>query len=311
MAADRHAPLLVAWCLLVAPGIAAAGDRPPPCQPATRGELMLVDLEALPGSRDPEQFAVRVTNHSGRLVCRVNAQVRTGGRQRLASCTAESAVGPAGQMTCRFTDGAAAARGGRRRPGGAAPAPRMKATVTGLELAATDAYTAWEARRAAAHSQPASAPRARVGFHHALTITRASDGKAAQHELDRAIGRLRACLLGRARRNPKLTARASLRLSVSRARSDSDDAERLLAVKVLGPPALAPELRDCIRVLDLVVIESGADFVATAEVGYAGDGRPPPEDPEPASTYLPSTPVPRQRGNPGRGRSGMPGRRGF
>ncbi|HEY3360049.1 MAG TPA: hypothetical protein VGQ83_42755 [Polyangia bacterium] len=316
-------PLIAALSILV-PGLARGDDAAPPCRPAKPGELMLVEVDApAPGVQraDRGSFGVRVTNHSGRVVCRVLVQVRMGARARPAACQpgGETAVG-AEEMTCTFTDAGAGepgapGRGGRRRRGGPSspePASKPKLTVTGLDLAPTGAYASWQARRPAAHSQPASAPAAtRFGFRHALKITRASDGKAAQRELDRAMGRLRECVLGRARRNPKLTVHATLRLGVSRARGNNGETESLLAVKVVNPPAPAPEVRDCASALDLVTVPAGTDFLATADVHYEGDGRPPAEKPEAAPVYQPSaTPAQRPPAKGGHGRSGM-GRRGF
>jgi CheY-like chemotaxis protein len=307
---------LTLGCLLAVPAAAAAEAEPPPCRPARPGELTLVNVAVVGAadvrSQERRLFPVRLTNRSGRMVCGLLAKVAVGGRERAARCFPDEAlaVGAEGPMICTFTEASdvpssAPARGARRRRGGAArsAAATVKLTVTGLELVEADAYKAWQTRRTAAHSQPASAPAARVGFHHVLTITRASDAKAARQELDRAIGRLRECLLARARKSPKLTVQATLRLGVSRSRGDNGESESLLAVKVLAPPLLAPEMRDCVRILDLVAVASGTDFLATAEVRYDGDGRPPPARVESEASPL-KTSSPAQRQGPHQGRQG-------
>jgi hypothetical protein len=309
---------LIATVTLLVPALGRGEEEPPPCRPARPGELMLVDLDVTAAADARSTFGARVTNHSGRMVCRVLVQTRGGGRRRPASCHPSDAYAIAtdGRMICAFTAAAEApasppTRGGRRRreaPPASAAGGRLKVTVTGLELADVDAYQEWEARRTAPASQPASAPAAAPGFRHHVTLARASDGTAARRELDRALGRLRECVLERARKNPTLTVQATLRLSVSRARGDDGTGECLLAVKVLSPPAMAPEVRDCVRILDLVVLATGSDFSATAEVSYDGWGRPPPARVEAAEVLVRST-QPASRPSRRAGRQGMRGGR--
>jgi hypothetical protein len=312
--------LLIPW-LFILPGLAGAEEEPP-CRPALPSQLLLVDLDLPPRAdvKQPERrlFRARVTNRSGRLVCRVAATVTANGRSRAAACFPEDvlAVGADGWMLCTLMEAGdgqptARARGTRRGRGqDSTAARRPRLAVTGLELVGVDALQAWQARRTAPRSQPASAPTApRFGFRHVVKVARASDAKGAQQALERAMTRLRECLLGRARRNPKLAVQATLRLGVSRSRGENGETESLLAAKVASPPPIAPEMRDCVSALDLVTVPPGMDFLATAEVGYVGDGKPPPERAEPEARPVGPTSPPQRPGGK-RGRSGLSPRMG-
>ena len=142
--------------------------------------------------------------------------------------------------------------------------------VTGVSLADVTAYRAWEARRvAAARKAIAAADAARGGFHQSVKLTRGQDRQAREH-LERAMTRLKECLVARGKRDPRLTLSATLRLAVSRPRNPAADG--LLAVRVVSKKGLAPA-RDCVAALDLIEIPAPTEFEAIADVSYSGGAR--------------------------------------
>jgi hypothetical protein len=316
--------------LVLAPLLARAEDAPP-CRRGTKEEVKLVDVAVATApdlsARDHGTLKVQVTNRTLLVVCRVLGEVSLDGRDRPARCVGTGTLGPGalGVMACTFPLSAAdrpppplspAAPDGRHARRAAAPktprAPTTKLVITEIDFADARAYAAWRARRAAPASQSASGPIiSRGGFRHTLTVVRASDPKEARRQLDRAVVRLRECLLTRARRNPKLKVQATLRLGVSRARGEDAEADSMLAVKVLDPKAAGSDVRDCAGALDLFVVPARLDFEARAEIHYDADGQPPPELPEaeatPVGPQSPSTP----HRDPNAGRPMSPRRGGF
>jgi hypothetical protein len=273
------APRLLAALALLLAADAARADEEAPCKPASPADARLVDVAAAPkatlSAKEGGVVRVHATNRTGRVLCRVLAVVSLDGRERPATCVRDDGVKPAGEADLRCTFpllSGEAARGGvadgaNRRPGQPAKTspPKVRVKVSGLDLAEVDAFRAWEARRVVAAQQAAErAAAAREAFRQTVTLTR-GPAKDAREVLDRALGRLKECVIGRAKRNPKLVVVAKLRVGVSRPRSG--EADGLLAVKVLSQQGLA-EVRDCLGALDLIEVPGGLDFEAIAEVSY-------------------------------------------
>jgi hypothetical protein len=257
----------------------AAGDEAPPCAAATSEELRFVEVapsgEAILGGRAGGAVKAHVVNRTGKVICRLLVQVSLDGKERPGTCAGEDGVKPGGEadVRCGFTLLAGESRGvvvdrGSRRPGmpGRGAPPKVRLKVEGAELSDPAAWRRWEEKRAAAARRAAEqAAASKAGFQHSFTITRAADGKSAREQVERAMGRLRDCVLERARRNPKLELGARLAVRVSRGRRG---AEPLLAVKVLTEKGLGPEVRECLAALELVELPAGSDFEAVVDVSY-------------------------------------------
>jgi len=279
----RRVPLLVLAVVLALPAVARASDEAPPCKPARPLDLGLVTVwpvgEANLRAKDGGTVKLRVTNKTGRVVCRVLGELTLNGKARPVTCH-EPAVeaGAESEMLCSFMLLAGERKGGlnipsSRRPGTPAPHDGDKAKVrvkaTGMELAEAKAYKEWEARREVARRKAREqAAAARAGFRHAVTVKRASSTKEVTEILDRAFARLKECFVGRAKRNPKLLVDLKLRLGVSRARTGDGAQENLLSIKVLQEKGSRAEVRDCLGVLDLTTLPEHVDFEAFADVHY-------------------------------------------
>jgi hypothetical protein len=222
---------------------------------------------------------VRVTNKTGRVVCRMIGELTLNGKPRPVTCH-EPAVeaGAESEMLCSFMLLTGERKGGlsipsTRRPGTPAPRDEEKARVrvkaTGIELAEPKAYKEWEARREVARRKAReAAAAARAGFRHLVTVKRASSTREVTEILDRAFARLKECFVGRGQRNPKLKIELKLRLGVSRARSGDGTPENLLGIKVLAEKGPRAEVRDCLSVLELTSLPDKLDFEALADVSY-------------------------------------------
>jgi hypothetical protein len=290
-----HRALLVALVAIVAlPGVARASDEPPPCKPAKPIDLGLVTVwpvgEANLRAKEGGTVKVRVTNKTGRVVCRVLGDLTLNGKSRPVTCH-EPAVdaGAEAEMLCSFMLLTGERQGGvnlpsTRRPGQPAPRDgekvRVRIRATGMELAEAKAFKEWEARREVARKKAREqAAAARAGFRHKVTVKRASNAKEVNELLDRAFNRLKECFVGRAKRNPKLQVALKLRLGVSKARTGDGAPENLLAIRVLDQKGPRPEVRDCLAVLDLTTLPATLDFEAFADVSYEAVPEKPAESP--------------------------------
>lgn len=278
-----RAPLLVLAVVLALPVAARASEEAPPCKPAKPIDLGLVTVwpvgEANLRARDGGTVKLRVTNKTGRVVCRILGELTLNGKARPVTCH-EPAVeaGAESEMLCSFMLLTGERKGGlsipsTRRPG--QPAPRdgetakVRVKASGLELAEAKAYKEWEVRREVERRKTRErAAAARAGFRHTVTVKRASSAKEVTELLDRSFARLKECFVGRARRNPKLQIELKLRLGVSRARTGDGVPENLLAIKVLQEKGSRAEVRDCLGVLELTSLPHGLDFEAFADVKY-------------------------------------------
>lgn len=278
-----RAPLLVLTLVLAFPAAARASEEPPPCQPAKPLDLGLVTVwpvgEANLRAKEGGTVKLRVTNKTGRVVCRVLGDLTLNGKSRPVTCH-EPAVeaGAETEMLCTFMLLAGERQGGvnlptSRRPGQPAPKEGEKVKVrvkaVGLELAEAKAYKEWEARREVARKQARErAAAVRAGFRHSVQVKRASNAKETGQILDRCFVRLKECLVARAKGNPKLQLALKLRLGVSRARTGDGAPENLLAIKVLEEKGPRREVRDCLGVLELTTLPPNLDFEAFADVAY-------------------------------------------
>jgi hypothetical protein len=279
-----HRVLLLALAALVAlPGRARAAEEAPPCKPAKPIDLGLITVwpagEANLRAKDGGTVKLRVTNKTGRVVCRILGELALNGKSRPVTCH-EPAVeaGAESEMLCSFMLLAGERQGGlslptTRRPGQPAPKDGEKAKVrvkaTGLELAEAKAYKEWEARREVERRKAkAQAAAARAGFRHTVAVKRASNAKEVTSLLDRSFARLKECFVGRGKRNPKLQIEIKLRLGVSRARTGDGAPENLLAIKVLQEKGPRADVRDCLAVLELTTLPESLDFEAVADVHY-------------------------------------------
>ncbi|HEY3359862.1 MAG TPA: hypothetical protein VGQ83_41815 [Polyangia bacterium] len=278
---------VLAYAVLAVIPVVAAAEEAPPCTPATAADSRLVEVQPsaeveLHGREGGGVVKSHVINRTSRIVCRVLLDVTLDGKARPGTCYKEDGVKAGGEadVRCHFTLLQGEGRRGvsdnsSRRPGQpaktAAP-PRVKVKVTGLTLADVAAYRAWEARRvAAARKAIEAAEAARGGFRQSVKLTRGKDKEARWH-VERAMTRLKDCLVARAQRNPRLVLSATLRLAVSRPRNTTADG--LLAVKVLNEKGLAPA-RDCIEALDLIEIPAPTEFEAIADVSYSAGSKTP------------------------------------
>lgn len=275
--------LLALAALLALPSRAGAADETPPCKPAKPIDLGLVTLwpvgEANLRGKDGGTVKVRVTNKSGRVVCRILGELTLDGKARPVTCH-EPAVeaGAETEMLCTFVLLAGERKGGvslpgSRRPG--TPGPReegktkVRVKASGMELAEAKAYKEWEVRHAAAQRKERErAAAVRAGFRHTVSVKRASNAKEVGQLLDRSFARLKECFVTRAKRNPKLQIEVKLRLGVSRARGGEGEPENLLAIKVLQEKGPRADVRDCLGVLELTTLPQGLDFEAFADVSY-------------------------------------------
>jgi hypothetical protein len=269
--------------MLAAPLAAQAAEEAPPCRPAKPIDLGLVTVwpagEANLRGKDGGTVKVRVTNKTGRVVCRLLGELTLEGKARPFTCH-EPAVEAGGEaeMLCSFMLLAGERKGGlnipsTRRPGTPAPREAEKAKVrvkaTGMELAEAKAYKEWEVRREAERRKAREqAAAVRAGFRHVVTVKRASNGKEVAELLDRSLARLKECFVARAQRNPKLHIELKLGLGVSRARSTDGSPENLLAIKVLAQKGPRAEVRDCLGALELTTLPQSLDFEALADVTY-------------------------------------------
>ena len=269
--------------ILALPGLARASDDTPPCKPAKQIDLGLVTVwpvgEANLRGKDGGTVKVRVTNKTGRVVCRVLGDLTLNGKARPVTCH-EPAVeaGAETEMLCSFMLLSGERQGGvslpgARRPGQPTPKEgekvRVRIKATGMELAEAKAYKEWEARRDVVRKRDRErAAAVRAGFRHTLAVKRASNAKEVSELLDRSFNRLKECFVGRAKRNPKLQIELKLRLGVSRARGGDGDPDNLLAIKVLHEKGPRADVRDCLGVLELTTLPQGLDFEAFADVNY-------------------------------------------
>ena len=279
-----RAPLLLVLAMVLAiPAGAGASDEAPPCKPAKPIDLGLVTVwpvgEANLRAKEGGTVKVRVTNKTGRVVCRVLGDLTLNGKPRPVTCH-EPAVeaGAETEMLCSFMLLTGERQGGisipsTRRPG--QPAQRegekvkVRVRATGMELADAKAYKEWEARREVAQKKAREqAAAVRAGFRRTVTVKRASNAKEVNEFLDRSFARLKECFVGRAQRNPKLQIALKLRLGVSKARTGDGAPENLLAIRVLEQKGSRPEVRDCLAVLELTSLPENLDFEAFADVNY-------------------------------------------
>jgi hypothetical protein len=274
---------------LALPGLAGAAEEPPPCRPGKPRDVELVSAwpvgTANLRGRAGGSVKVRVTNRSGRVVCRLFGELTLNGKVRPVTCSEPAVgVGAETEMVCEFALMPGERQGGgldlrtRRRPGTPAPResarPHVRIKLRGLELADAAAWREWGARQEAERRRAAArAAAVRAGFRHTLTLKRATNDKEARVLLERALGRLKECLVARAKRNPKLVVELQLRLGVSRAGGGDAPPESLLAVTVVAAKGPKAEIRDCSEALELTTIPAGLDFEAVAAVTYAAASR--------------------------------------
>jgi len=276
--------LRVLAVLLVLPALGRA-EEAPPCRPGKPSDLGLVSAYPVGSAslrKEGGSVKARVTNRSGRVVCRLFGTLTLNGKGRPVTCPEPAVeVGAETEMLCLFTllpgeRGGGVQLPGARRPGMPVPHDkdddkvRVRVKLQGLELADPTAYREWQARRREEQRRAAArAAAVRAGFRHTVKVSRASSPKEATKVLDRAMARLKECLVARAKRDPKLHVELQLRLGVSRAKSDDGAPENLLAVRVVGEKGSRPAIRDCVGALELTTLPSGLDFEAAGTVIYA------------------------------------------